>query len=111
MKVAKALGITIPQLLPVRGGQGDRVIDRRHLLILLGAAAVAPRKLFAQAKQPVLVGWLHGVSRQSAREAAFRQGISIRKPTKSTSSCYWIQLRRCGVSGFSAIPKIPHMPR
>jgi ABC-type uncharacterized transport system substrate-binding protein len=41
------------------------VIDRRDLLFLLGAAALAPRMAIAQTKQPVLIGWLNVGSRDS----------------------------------------------
>ena len=48
------------------------MISRRHLLIVLGAAAFGPRAVLAQQKQPVLIGWLHPGSRTlSARTLAF----------------------------------------
>ena len=53
--------------------------NRRSLLIVLGAAAFAPRAVFAQAKQaPVLIGWLHGDSRESSGHylAAFKDGLA-----------------------------------
>ena len=52
--------------------------DRRELLILLGAAAVTPRKAFAQAKPPVLIGWLVSGSRATNERnlAAFREEMA-----------------------------------
>jgi len=38
------------------------VNTRRHVLVVLGAAAVAPRAVLAQSKQaPVLIGWTTGI--------------------------------------------------
>jgi ABC-type uncharacterized transport system substrate-binding protein len=51
---------------------------RRDLLFLLGAAAVAPRRVLAQSKQAsVLIGWLHAGSRESNGHlfAAFKEGL------------------------------------
>lgn len=43
------------------------MIARRDLLVLLGAAALAPRAAFSQPKrEPILIGWLHSASRDSA---------------------------------------------
>ena len=53
--------------------------NRRRLLIALGATAFAPRAVFAQAKQaPVLIGWLHGDSRESSGHylAAFKEALA-----------------------------------
>ena len=44
---------------------GDRMTRRRDLLRLLGAMALAPGKLLAQPKRPVVIGWLHPGSRSS----------------------------------------------
>jgi ABC-type uncharacterized transport system substrate-binding protein len=54
------------------------VINRRDLLFLLCAAALAPQTLRAQAKQPVLIGWLNGGARESHGHflAAFRDGLA-----------------------------------
>src|SRR5262245_2458099 len=65
------------------GGQGDRVTMRRQMLIALGAFAVAPRAVFAQAKHPQgkvwRIGYLYAGSRQvtldSGRMPAFLQGM------------------------------------
>jgi putative ABC transport system substrate-binding protein len=49
------------------------------VLVVLGAAAVAPRAVFAQAKPvPVLIGWLHGDSRESSGHylTAFKEGFA-----------------------------------
>src|SRR3989442_12590210 len=55
-----------------------RMNDRRRLLILLCASVLAPRGASAQAKQPVLIGWLHAGSRESNRRsfAAFKEGLA-----------------------------------
>ena len=53
--------------------------NRRNLLIVLGATALAPRAVFAQAKQaPVLIGWLHADSRESSGHylTAFKEGLA-----------------------------------
>lgn len=52
--------------------------DRRSLLIVLGAAAFAPRAVLAQAKQPVVIGWLNAGSRKATghRLAAFKEGMA-----------------------------------
>ena len=53
--------------------------NRRSLLIVLGAAALAPRAVFAQAKQaPVLIGWLNSDSRESSGHylTAFKEGLA-----------------------------------
>ena len=52
--------------------------NRRDLLVLLGAAAVTPRAVFAQSKQPILIGWLHSDSRKSSGHylAAFKEGLA-----------------------------------
>ena len=53
--------------------------DRRDLLVLLGAAALAPRVVLAQSKQaPILIGWLHTASRESSGHflAAFKEGLA-----------------------------------
>jgi putative ABC transport system substrate-binding protein len=53
------------------------VISRRDLLVLLGAAAMRPRATLAQSKQPILIGWLNGSSRESdKRLLAFKQGLA-----------------------------------
>jgi putative ABC transport system substrate-binding protein len=54
------------------------MIDRRALLIALGAAAVSPRWLFAQTKRPVLIGWLHPGSQESNGSflAEFKAGLA-----------------------------------
>ena len=55
------------------------MIDRRELLVLLGAAALAPRKALAQAKQkPVLIGWLNVGSRDTHGHflAALKEGLA-----------------------------------
>ena len=51
---------------------------RRDLLIVLGAAAFAPRAVLAQQKQPVLIGWLHTGSREPFAHlfAAFKEGLA-----------------------------------
>src|SRR5262249_51829359 len=56
---------------------GDRMIGRRDLLFLLGAAALVPRTLWAQAK-PVVIGWLNAHSRDSQASflAAFKEGLA-----------------------------------
>ena len=38
--------------------------NRRKLVIVLGATALAPRAVFAQSKPPVLIGWLNSDSRE-----------------------------------------------
>jgi putative ABC transport system substrate-binding protein len=53
--------------------------NRRGVLIVLGAAAFAPRMVFAQAKQmPILIGLLHAGSRESFVQlhAAFGEGLA-----------------------------------
>ena len=52
--------------------------NRRKLLIALGATSVTPRTLFAQAKQPVLIGWLSLRTRESGGSsfAAFKEGLA-----------------------------------
>jgi putative ABC transport system substrate-binding protein len=52
--------------------------NRRNLLIVLGTAPFAPRALFAQAEQPVLIGWLHFGGRNSQRSllAALKEGLA-----------------------------------
>jgi putative ABC transport system substrate-binding protein len=55
------------------------VNNRRSLLIVLGATALAPRGVFAQAKQaPVLIGWLNTDSRESSEHylIAFKEGLA-----------------------------------
>ena len=54
------------------------MIDRRDLLFLLGAAALAPRMAFAQTKQPVLIGWLNLGSREPSAHLAiaFKEGLA-----------------------------------
>jgi putative ABC transport system substrate-binding protein len=55
------------------------VNNRRYVLVLLGAAAVAPGAVLAQSKQaPVLIGWLHADSRESSGHylAAFKDGLA-----------------------------------
>ncbi len=52
---------------------------RRDLLALLGAVAMTPRAVFAQAKKaPILIGWLNGGSRESGGHylAAFKEGLA-----------------------------------
>ena len=52
--------------------------NRRNLLIVLATAPFAPRALFAQAKEPVLIGWLHSGSRNSQGPllAALKEGLA-----------------------------------
>jgi putative ABC transport system substrate-binding protein len=52
--------------------------NRRNLLIALGASAFVPRALFAQSKQPVLIGWLSLRSRESGGRsfAVFKEGLA-----------------------------------
>ena len=53
--------------------------NRRSLLIVLGATALAPRAVFAQAKQaPVLIGWLNTDSRELSGHylTAFKEGLA-----------------------------------
>jgi putative ABC transport system substrate-binding protein len=52
--------------------------NRRKLLVALGAAAFSPRMALAQSKQPVLIGWLNGGSRQMDESsfAAFKEGLA-----------------------------------
>src|SRR5262249_44440914 len=60
-------------------GPGDRMNRRRDLLVLLGAAAVAPRTVLAQSKQArVLIGWLHlgGRNTQGHFLAAFKEALA-----------------------------------
>jgi putative ABC transport system substrate-binding protein len=55
------------------------VNNRRSVLIVLGATALAPRAVFAQAKQaPVLIGWLNTGSRESSGHflVAFKEGLA-----------------------------------
>jgi putative ABC transport system substrate-binding protein len=55
------------------------VNNRRSVLIALGATALAPRAVFAQAKQmPVLIGLLTAKSRESSGQlhGAFRDGLA-----------------------------------
>jgi putative ABC transport system substrate-binding protein len=55
------------------------VINRRNLLVALGAAAVAPRAVLAQSKKaPVVIGWLSSGSRESGvhRVAALKEGLA-----------------------------------
>ena len=51
---------------------------RRDLLVLLGAAAVAPRITLAQSKQPILIGWLNTGSRELSGHylTALKEGLS-----------------------------------
>ncbi len=53
-------------------------MKRRNLLVVVGAAAFAPRVVFAQSKQPLLIGWLHGGSRQveGFSLVAFKEGFA-----------------------------------
>ena len=53
-------------------------MKRRNLLVLVGAAAFSPRVVFAQSNQPVLIGWLHGGSRQveGFSLATFKEGFA-----------------------------------
>ena len=52
--------------------------NRRNLIIALGACAFAPQVLFAQSKQPVLIGWLSLRSRESGGKpfAVFKDGLA-----------------------------------
>jgi hypothetical protein len=52
-------------------------VRRRQLLLVLSASALAPRKMLAQSKQPVLIGWLALSSRphQEYQLTAFKQEI------------------------------------
>jgi len=53
-------------------------VNRRHLLILAGAVAFAPRVVLAQSKQPVLIGWLNTDSRELSGHnlTAFKEGLA-----------------------------------
>jgi putative ABC transport system substrate-binding protein len=53
-------------------------MNRRSLLIVLGATAIAPRAALAQAKQPILIGWFHADSRESSAQylSAFKEGLA-----------------------------------
>jgi putative ABC transport system substrate-binding protein len=55
------------------------VSNRRSLLIVLGVTSLAPRVVFAQAKQaPVLIGWLNTDSRDLSGHflGAFKEGLA-----------------------------------
>src|SRR5205085_8392451 len=68
-----------PAVHPGARGQGDRMNDRRRLLIVLGATALAPQAVFAQAKQaPGLIGWLNSDSRETSGHypTAFKEGLA-----------------------------------
>jgi putative ABC transport system substrate-binding protein len=54
------------------------VNNRRSLLIALGAAALSPRAVLAQAKQPILIGWLNSDSRELSGHylSAFKEGLA-----------------------------------
>jgi putative ABC transport system substrate-binding protein len=54
------------------------VSARRDLLIVLGAAALAPRIALAQSKPPVLIGWLNTDSRELSGQnlGAFKEGLA-----------------------------------
>ena len=59
---------------------------RRNLLVMLGAAAGAPRALFAQAKKPpVVIGWLHGTGSARGSLAAFKEGLAALNHTEGAS--------------------------
>lgn len=51
---------------------------RRSVLIVLGATALAPRAVFAQSKQPILIGWLNTDSSESGGPffSAFKEGLA-----------------------------------
>lgn len=51
---------------------------RRSTLIAQAAAVLQPGHLLAQAKQPVLIGWLNSDSRDASRQnlAAFKEGLA-----------------------------------
>ena len=55
------------------------MIARRRLLIGVGAAVFTPRTLFAQSKQPVLIGWLNTDSRELSEQylRAFKEGLAV----------------------------------
>jgi ABC-type uncharacterized transport system substrate-binding protein len=57
---------------------GYRVIGRRELMFLLGAAMTPGRALRAQQKELPVIGWLSGISPGPSAHyvAAFRQGLS-----------------------------------
>ena len=52
--------------------------NRRKLLIALGAASLTPRMLYAQATQPILIGWLNAGSRESGAHllTALKEGLA-----------------------------------
>jgi putative ABC transport system substrate-binding protein len=54
------------------------VNNRRNLLIVLGATAIAPCRVLAQLKQPVLIGWLNTDSRELSGQnlTAFKEGLA-----------------------------------
>jgi len=54
------------------------VSNRRDLLVLLGAVAMTPRAVFAQTKQPILIGWLNTDSRELSGQnlSAFKEGLA-----------------------------------
>ena len=49
---------------------------RRELLIALGAMSFTPRTVFAQAKQPIVIGWLSFGFRGGRSLEAFKEGLS-----------------------------------
>ncbi len=52
--------------------------NRRKLLVVLGAATFTPQAVFAQSKQPILIGWLNRSSRESDGHflVAFKEGLA-----------------------------------
>ena len=59
-------------------GRGHSLNNRRDLIIAFGAATLFPKTLFAQTKQPILIGWLSLSSRESGAHSlvAFQEGLS-----------------------------------
>jgi putative ABC transport system substrate-binding protein len=51
---------------------------RRSMLLVLGATALTPRAVFSQAKQPILIGWLHTDSSELSGQylSAFKEGLA-----------------------------------
>lgn len=75
-----------------RDRDGGEMTTRRNLLVMLGAAAGAPRALFAQAKKPpVVIGWLHGTGTNKASLTAFKEGLAALHHTEGAS--YVIEAR------------------
>jgi ABC-type uncharacterized transport system substrate-binding protein len=77
LKTAKALGLTIPQMILMRRRRGDRM-RRRELIFLLGGAMTAAGALRAQQKALPMIGFLAtgSPSQLAPFVAAFHQGLS-----------------------------------